>query len=276
MIPSLLMAIFGATVTSVEVKVVDELGNAVPGASVRANWIPEAAKNPWHAPAKVVPQVIPVNAKGEARLEGRHLGSLLMLEVTATGFYGLIRRHRMNDTPSELRLLARGAPVPSRRVQLVFKQLPPVGQEVGFDLERASWLPPLGVGQVEDVRITLLTEGVLLRWPDPETGVYTLPVPGGEGYAASLGLRNPHDSLSELTHPRRAPSDGYARELRLPSPRLAQYIVRLKRDDLWVYAVVTRITHLPEEGLALSYSVGEPTSGDSIEFLPPAHRKVSR
>ncbi len=276
MIASLLMVIFGATVTSIEVKVVDELGNAVPTASVRANWIPEAAKNPWYVPAKVIPQVIPVNAKGEVRLEGRHTGSLLMLEVTAPGFYGLIRRHRINDAPPELRLLARGAPVPARRVQVVFKQLPPVGQEVGFDLERASWLPPLGVGQVEDVRITLLSEGVLLRWPDPETGVHTVPVPGGEGYAAALGLTNPRDSLFELTHPRRAPSEGYARELRLPKPRFEQYIVRLKRGDLWVYAVVSRVTHLSEEGFSLSYILGEPTAGDSIEFMPPTAREVGR
>ncbi len=276
MIASLLMVIFGAAVTTVEVKVVDELGNPLPSASVRASWIPEAAKNPWHAPAKVIPQVISVNAKGAARLEGRHTGSLLMIEAWAPGYFRLVRRHQMNAAPPELRLLARGVPVPGRRVQVVFKQLPPVGQEVGFDLERGSWLPPLGVGQVEDIRITLLTEGVLLRWPDPETGVHAVPVPGSEGYAASLGLTHPRDSLFELTHPRRAPSEGYARELQLPNPRLEQYIVRLKRGDLWVYAVVSRVTHLPKEGFSLTYIVGEPTAGDSIEFMPPTDREVSR
>lgn len=276
MITTCLSLFLGAAFNTVEIKVVDEQGKPLPTATVRAQWVPEPAQDPWNAAAKVVPQVVAVNPQGEARLQGRHLHTRLIIEVTAPGFYSLIRRHGFKEVPLECRMLARGPHSPCRSVQVEFKALPPIGQEVGFDLERASWLPPLGVGQVADVMITLLAEGVHLRWPEPETGVHIVPLPGGEGYSAALGLAHPRDALFELNHARRAPATGYARELHLPKPRHARYIVRFKRGDLWVYAVVSSISYQPTSRLGLGYIVGEPTAGDSIEFMPPPYRQVSR
>ena len=300
-----------ALTVDLDVRVSDELGYPVPDAWVRVDWVPVISQDPWNRPSLTRPSEARTDVAGRARISGRQAAPRLVIEAGAEGHYAVSRVIASRDQVVRLGLPVRGPAVRHRRLEVLTSVLPEDGQPRAFDLELGAFLPPLGVGRQADILLSGSRESVrlpkdsrapfkdwvTLRFAVDGSGFVPTPRPGQPGFAAAHDGGLPGLRIRELSHPREAPTEGYARELPYVEARLAeapppgdlrwlrpdpafvpgpgrlgspQWIFRIRPGPGALHGVLTDFGWLPDGRLRLAYLLSDEPGNPSLEFgFPP-------
>lgn len=216
-----------AAAVDLDVRVADELGRPIAGAEVTCEWIPRLSPDPWNQPHRRESGRALADERGRARLVGRHAPDHLTVTVRADGYYAVSRRLVARDQIVRLALLQQGARVESARVEILTSSLPQDGSQHPFDLERGSFLPPLGVGRRADVLLSgscpssrlpagsraVFSDTLRLVFLDARAGCLATLRPGQQRFAQSIQPFLGDSLLHGIEHPLEAPAEGYQSEL---------------------------------------------------------------
>lgn len=292
----LLLLLLGATVAAapftLEVSVVDESGVPLPGAAVFAETMPAPSSDPWNTPSRRVRVESTADARGVARLMGRHGLATLVVGATAPGFHPALRQLALGDPSARLVLPRRLGVSGSARYTSLTHVLPDDGAEHGFDLLMGAFTEPLGVGRHADVWIrgrcqsaspsrasgATAVDEVEMRFAQAGDGVAAVPRPGQPGFAAAIAPACADMLLPDLSFPRLAPHEGYLGRLvyravssggsAAAHANAPQWILRVTRENGVVHGVLVDFGWVEGGLLRVECRVGLEADNPLLEFGP--------
>lgn len=281
---------------ALEVEVIDETGATLGGAGVSADTVPRLSLDPWNAPSRRVRVSTVADEAGRARLEFDHALPEAVVSAAVPGFHPAACRVVRGQARARLVLARRLGSADSVRVDWVSRVLPQDGTAHGFDLAMGSPVAPLGVGRQADVWISgscpsaqlprgaagAYVDSARLRFVLPGDGVFAVPRPGQDGFAAAVAPACADMLLPGLAAPRLAPEGGYESLLEyrsargpsasdLPGPGrigASQWIFRITRDGGLLHGVITDFGWLEDGRLRLQYRISAELGNRSLEFGP--------